>query len=262
MTKKILIVGGGEIGRPLEPEKGKGNYPIETLEIDREIIKLSGKANPKLVFLPTASGDSEGYVQVVKNYFGERLGCLVEPIYLIPKEGIVLPSISDIKEKIMGADIVYVGGGNTLKMITRWKEMGIDKILKEAHEKGIVLSGISAGGICWFKYGQSDSLKTLEDPLKLTIVEGLNLIPALHAPHFTREEYRHKSLQELTKTIPEVAIALEDCCALEIVDKGYRVIKSKSGAKAYKCYWKEGKYCKEIIPESLEFNNLEEILKS
>ncbi len=248
-NKKILIVGGGEMGRP--------GTEIETESIDREIIKLSGKAHPKLIFLPTASGDHKGYVEVVQKYFGTKLGCNVEPLHLIENA----PSLEEIKKKIFSADIVYVGGGNTLSMMNRWKELGVDKILKQAHKKGIVLSGISAGGICWFKYGQSDSLKTEQEPYKLTIVKGLNLIRGLHAPHFTREEYRHESLVHLTKSIPEIAIALEDCCALEIVDKKYRILSSKQGAKAYRCYWQEGKYHQEVIPQINEFSDLEVLLK-
>jgi dipeptidase E len=249
INKKILIVGGGEMGRP--------GTEIETELIDKEIIKLSGKSKPKLLFLPTASGDHAGYVEVVQKYFGERLGCKVETLYLIRETS----TSEEIKKKIFASDIIYVGGGNTLSMINKWKELGVDKILREAYEKGIVMSGISAGGICWFKYGQSDSLATKEEPQKLTVVNGLSLIEGLHAPHFTREVYRHESLKEMTKTIPEVAIALEDCCALEVIDQKYRILSSKAGAKAYKCYWKAGKYQQEVIPELKEFSSLEELLK-
>jgi dipeptidase E len=250
-TRKIMIVGGGEMGRP--------GTKIETEKIDKEIIRLSGKKNPKLLFLPTATQDSEGYVKVINGYFGERLGCKIDTL-LLYKEKL---SKKQIEEKIFGSDIIYVGGGNTLNMMNKWRELGVDKILKQAYSRGIVLSGISAGGICWFKYGQSDSLKTEEDPYKLTIVKGLGLIKALHAPHFTREKYRHASLKELTKEIQESAIALEDCCAMEIVDDSYRIITSdpKTKAKAYKCYWKSGKYHKEIIPQLKEFSELEELFR-
>jgi dipeptidase E len=257
MTKKLLIVGGGEMGRILSTEKGPVRAPIETLEIDKRIVELSEKAHPKLLFIPTASNDSKGYTKVMQEHFGERLGCRVEPLYLITES----LSREEIRKRILASDIIYVGGGSTLKLITKWRELGVDKILREAYEQGIVLSGISAGGICWFKYGQSDSLKTAEEPQKLILVEGIGLIPAIHAPHLTREPYRHESLQSLTKELPEVAIGLEDCAALEIIGDKYRIITSKPEAKAYKCYWKEGKYHKEQIPQLKEFSDLEGLLR-
>ncbi len=95
---KIVAIGGGEIGRP--------GTKIETKAIDREIIHLTGKKSPKLLFLPTASGDSEGYYEIVRNYFGKKLGCRVDVLYLI-KEKL---SKEQIERKILGSDIVYVGG--------------------------------------------------------------------------------------------------------------------------------------------------------
>src|SRR4030042_172523 len=102
---KIVAIGGGEIGR--------AGYPIETTSIDREIIRLSGKANPRLLFIPTASSDSEKYIETVKAHCGKRLGCRMDSLYLIREK----PSRQDIERKILGSDIIYVGGGNTLKML-------------------------------------------------------------------------------------------------------------------------------------------------
>ena len=76
--RKIVAIGGGEIGRP--------GFPIETLAIDKQIIASSGKKHPKLLFIPTASGDSEGYVQVVQKYFGKKLGCKVDTLYLVKQK--------------------------------------------------------------------------------------------------------------------------------------------------------------------------------
>ncbi len=246
---KIIAIGGGEIGRP--------GTRIETESIDKEIIRLSGKANPKLLFLPTASGDHPSYVNLVQKYFGERLGCRIEYLLLKKEEY----SHEELKQKILASDIIYVGGGNTLKMMKTWRELGVDKLLRQASEKGIVLSGVSAGAICWFKYGQSDSWKSVNSKLPYIRVQGINLIPCLHAPHFTREPERHADLKAIMKRTSGVAIALEDCTALEIVDGKYRVLSSKKEAKVYKCYWKAGKYCQETIPEIKEFSELEALLR-
>jgi len=247
--KKIIAIGGGEIGRP--------GYPVQTMKIDKEIITQTGKKNPKLLFIPTASNDSEGYTQVVKKHFGRRLGCKVEILNLIKEK----PSKKEIEKKILSSDIIYVGGGNTLKMMTIWKRTGTDQILKKAHEKGIVMSGLSAGSICWFKYGNSDSRKFTSGSKELIKVRGLGLINALHCPHYDVEKYRQKDLKRMMKTTPGVAIALENCTALELIDDKYRILKSNKDAKAYKIYWKKNKYYKEEIKQEKEFKPIKFLLK-
>ena len=117
---KIIAIGGGEIGRP--------SYPVETTKIDKEIMALSGKKKPRFIFIPTASSDSEGYVKTVKRHFGKRLNCRVDILYLIKEK----PSKKEIEKKILNSDIIYVGGGNTLKMMKIWRKYGVDKILKKA----------------------------------------------------------------------------------------------------------------------------------
>ena len=254
VERKIIAIGGGEIGRPKE---GGGFYPIETLAIDKEIIKQSGKKKPKLLFIPTASNDSQGYFEVVKKHF-QSLGCRVSPLYLI-KEKI---SKREIEQKILTSDIVYVGGGNTLAMMTLWRKKGIDKILKKAQKKGIVLSGLSAGAICWFLSGNSDSRKFTSGSKQLIKVSGLGLIEALCCPHYDKEVHRQKDLKRMMETTPKiVAIALEECTALEVVGEKYRLLKSKSTASAYKVFWKSGIFHKEKIISKKEFRSLTELLK-
>jgi len=247
--KKIIAIGGGEIGRP--------GYSIETTQIDKEIIGLTGKKNPKLLFIPTASSDSESYYEVVKKYFGKKLGCKTDVLYLI-KEDL---SQKEIKEKILKSNIVYVGGGDTLKMIRVWKKKGVDKILKQAYEKGIVLSGLSAGSICWFKYGISDSKRFTNSNADLIKVSGLGLINALHSPHYDFEKNRKLDLKKMMKKTSGVAIAIDNCCAIEVVDDKYRIINSRPSAKAYKVYWKDNRYYEEIVKKEKEFKSLKDLLK-
>jgi dipeptidase E len=247
--KRIVAIGGGEIGRP--------SFPIETAKIDKEIIRLTGKKNPRLLFLPTASSDSELYHDVVQKYFGKKLGCKVKVLNLIREKF----SQKEIKEKILSSDIIYVGGGNTLKMMKVWRKMGVDKILKLAHEKGIVLSGLSAGSICWFKYGSSDSRREKNPKADLIKVSGLGLIQAVHCPHYHFEKDRRADLKKMMKKTAGVAIALDNCSAIEVVGEKYRIITSKSSANAYKVYWKNNKYHEEKIKEEKEFKPLKELLK-
>ena len=251
---KIIAIGGGEMGRPHE---SGGFYPIETIPIDKEIVAQTYKKNPKLLFIPTASNDSEGYFEIVKKYFS-KLGCRVDVLYLI-KEKLTR---KQIENKILSNDIIYVGGGNTLKMMTIWRKIGVDKALKKAYKKGIILSGLSAGSICWFKFGNSDSRKYTSESNKLIKVMGLGLINALCCPHYDIEKHRQKDLKRMMKTtLNIISIALENCCALEVIDGKFRIIKSKPNAKGYKIFWKRGKYFKEEIIFKKEFEDLNNLLK-
>jgi len=142
MLRTIVAIGGGEI-------KTRG-----TAAIGREIIRLSHKKNPRRLFIPTASSDSERYWKHVQEYFGNFLKCKTDVLFLIKEQ----PSKERIRRQISSADIIYVGGGNTLQMMRIWRRLGVDKLLISAYENGTVLSGISAGAICWFDSGHSDSM--------------------------------------------------------------------------------------------------------
>ena len=227
---KIVAIGGGEIGRP--------GTEIETESIDKEIIKLTNKPNPLLLFLPTASGDSESYYDVVKGYFS-GLGCQTDVLYLTKN-----PSDEEIRDAILAADIIYVGGGNTKKMMKLWKERCVDHLLKDALKDDIVLSGLSAGSICWFKDGLSDSL-IMEGKDEWCDVEGLNFIPFTNCPHYATEK-RAQPFKELLRN-GSIGIALDECAALVKENNQYKIISSKPEANAYKCYWKDNQYHEEVL---------------
>ena len=168
---KIVAIGGYDKKEIIE----------ETTSINREILKLTGKKKPKVLFLPTASDDSDRYVRIFLNHFGKKLKCSTD-LLLLYKEKLTSKQIA---AKIMWADAIYVGGGNTLKMMNLWRKMGVDKMLKKAFTKGTVLSGISAGSICWFTSGVSDS-RQFKNPKSNEYIKvtGLGLIPVLHCPHY------------------------------------------------------------------------------
>ena len=242
-------MGGGEIGRP--------GYPVETTKMDKEIIKLTGKLHPRLLFVPTASFDSESYYEVVKQHFGKKLGCRVGVLYLMKDK----LTRKQIEEKAFNSDIIYVGGGNTANLMKVWRKTGFDEIVKKAGEKGAVLSGLSAGSICWFRYGLSDS-RGLNDPRAVLMkVSGLGLIGALHTPHYDIEPHRQRGLKLLMKKTPGVAIAIENRCAIEVIDDKYRIISSKKNVHAYKVYWEKNRFYREVIPQRKEFRLLSGILK-
>jgi dipeptidase E len=124
-------------------------------------------------------------------------------------------------------------------MMRLWRRLGIDKLLKAAYENGTVLSGISAGAICWFDSGHSDSM-SFYNPRKWKYinVKGLGLIPGMLCPHYnsmTLGVPRRKQFQNMIQKAGGIGIAIDNNCAIEFIDgKSYRVIRSKSYARAYR----------------------------
>jgi len=245
---RIIAIGGGEIGRP--------GFPVETTKIDQEIVRLSGKKHPRLLFIPTASSDSQTYLDTVQKHFGQRLGCIITNLLLIKEK----PSIKIIRSKILNTDIIYVGGGNTDKMLKIWRRYGIDKIIKQAYRKNIILSGLSAGAICWFKFGSTDS-KSSDRSDSYTKLKGLGLVSLTLSPHHIREKKRKPALIKIMKSTPGVGIALDDYSALEIVNDSYRIITSKSLPKAHKVYYQNKKLIYKPIKKQKLFLPLSELLQ-
>lgn len=244
---KIVAIGGGEISKQ------------ETLAIDKEIIKLSGKKSPKVLFIPTASSDALSYIDDFENYYGRLLGCTVDTLKLInqPVEH------KEITEKILNADIVYVGGGNTLMMMKLWRKLGVDKILKKAYQHGVVLCGISAGAICWFKFGNSDSRRFKNPVAKLIRVRGLGLLNGLLCPHYHSTKYatgRAASLKVMMKKTSGVALAIDDFGAIVFINEKYKVITARPCANAYKIYWSKNDFKREKIHQCSTFQSAKKLL--
>lgn len=244
---KIVAIGGGENGH------GKTQY--ETAVIDKEIIRLTGKSNPNFLFIGLANLYANRYYEVMKSIYGDMYGCNTD--YLTNEEH---RNFDIAQSKIQWADIIYVGGGNTLKLMTGWRKYGIDKLLIEAYEADKVLCGVSAGGICWCDYGNSDSRRFTSNSDKLIRVKGLGLINILFCPHINTEANRGDDLKRMMKTTHKIPAIAVDMGALEIVDNQYRILTSNSSATANKCYWKNGRYfCESIIDD--KFKPIEELYR-
>lgn len=240
--RTIVAIGGGELRN------------LETYEIDQYIVKATGKKNPKALFIPTASGEAKGYIDTFNEIYGERLGCITDSLLLLSEN---LTNVQ-IKEKIFSSDLIYVGGGNTIKMMEIWRSRNIDHYLKEAYKKGTVLSGLSAGSICWFKFGdrESNSYGDNNGEPGYICAEGLGLINAIHCPHY---ELGREDFDEIMKSQNLIGIALENNCALVIKDNEIRIIKSDINANGYKIVNNNGIITKELIQNS-DFNNINELL--
>src|SRR5690606_11574976 len=156
------------------------------LKIDQSIIALLGKKKPKVLFISTASSDSETYLRMFRNVYEEKLNCEVDVLKIAHGK----PMKKEMEKKISWANILYVGGGNTLKMMKRWRFLEIDQLLKKAARRDVVLCGVSAGSICWFEYGISDSLQFYRPRSNEYIrVKGLGLLPFINNPHFGSADF-------------------------------------------------------------------------
>jgi len=152
------------------------------LKFTRYIAELTHKKDPKICFVPTASADNESNIELWHRYC-KKLN--IKP-YILKVWVASDKANQSFEEQLQGMDAIVVGGGNTLNMLAIWKAQGIDRIMKQALEKGIILAGGSAGSICWFQSGISDSR-----PVNLSVVEGLAFLPYSHCPHYAKEEKKN-----------------------------------------------------------------------
>jgi dipeptidase E len=224
---QIIALGGG--GFSMEPEN-----PL----LDRYILNQSDKITPKICFIPTASGDSDNYISRFYDFF-EKYQC--QPSHL----SLFKPPTRDLESFLLEKDIIYVGGGNTKNLLVLWKEWGIDSILNKAWEQGVVLAGISAGSICWFEEGVTDSFGEELEPLKC-----LGFLKGSNCPHYDGEANRKSSYQELVaKGKIKSGFATDDGVALHYIDQELsKIVSSRPNAKAYKVYF--DKTVKEIEIET------------
>ncbi len=206
-----------------------------------EIIKLTGKEKPKICYLPTASGDSE---RSIIRWYDLVSDLSVEPSV----QRVWISSYNQKKsfeEVLLNVDAIVVGGGNTLNMIAIWKAQGIDVALKKALEKGIVLAGGSAGSLCWFVNGTTDSR-----PGELSVVEGLGFLDYSHSPHYASEEYRRPLYQKNIKNgIFKAGYAMDNYSG--IIFKNGEPFRVVSLGDEYNCYFvsmKDG----EVVEEKLK----------
>ena len=186
---------------------------------------------PRLVFLPTATVDDPGYVAVVEEHYGHRLGCHVTPLLLYSRT----LSDADIERVLQSADIVYVGGGNTLRMMNLWRRRGVDQIIRRAAAEGTVLAGVSAGAICWCSFGVSDSrsFTSTDESWDYIAVRGLGLVDIVLCPHFDCDPGRRSGAASIARRRRLTTLGLDDCTALQVVDDSWRILSSREGSTAY-----------------------------
>ena len=210
-AKQIIPIGGGGFYRD-----------GENLELEKYVIRQSGAENARVCFVPTASGEPDHYIASFYAAF-LKLGCQPSVLTFFKRT-------PDLRSFLLNQDVIYVGGGNTKSLIAVWRDWGVIEILRQAWESGIVLTGVSAGAICWFEQGLTDSFSDGLRPLNC-----LGFLPGSCCPHFDGEAQRRPSYHKLLAA-GEIAagVAIEDWTAIHYRDSElHRVISSKRGARAY-----------------------------
>lgn len=223
-----IICIGGLVGLK---NKEKVFIPYSPRKIDFEIMKLSTKVNPKVLFIGTASSEREDYYISFKNAY-ESLGAIVENLCVLNSN----ITFEEIRKKILSSDIIYVGCGKTKFMMDVWKSKGIDKCLIEAYKKDIILAGMSAGSYCWFKYNYE-------------MIEGLDLIHMINCVHYDeKSKEKKKQFYDNIKKNNLRGIAIDNDASLIFSGTDYKIVKNYENSKAYDIVFEDGKYIeKEII---------------
>jgi peptidase E len=171
---RILAFGGAS----LDPSSIDG-------PLHQHLLDLTGRERPRICFLPTAGGDSAEYIANFYGFFAGR----AEATHL----GLVTRRVDDIESFLLSQDVIYVGGGNTANMLAIWRVHGVDVALRRAWEDGVILAGPSAGAICWFESGLTDSFGPALAPLK----DGLRFVKGSFCPHYDAESLRRPRYLEV-----------------------------------------------------------------
>lgn len=219
MKRQLFTMGGG--GFLMESEKSP---------LDSFFLGLSGKSKPKVCFVGTASGDSAGFHE--KFYNAMKLH-EVEASHL----SLFKPPLGSLEEFVLSKDVIYVGGGNTRNLLVLWKEWGLDSILRKAYERGVVLGGISAGSICWFEEGLTDSVTG-----KLMKLDCLGFLPGSNCPHYDGEPERRPAYQREILAGMKPGIACDDGVAGYFVNEQLvEFVSERREAKAFRVQVEDGR---------------------
>ncbi|MBW4029313.1 MAG: peptidase E [Acidobacteria bacterium] len=166
-----------------------------------EALALTGQTRPKVCLVLSASGDDAGYYALAYEAFNEA-GCDVSALRLFPQ-----PS-ADPEERLGSSDLVWVGGGSVANLLALWRLHGLDEAMRAAWERGVILSGVSAGSLCWHVGGTTDSF----GPDLMPVTNALGLLPYANGVHYDSEAQRRPLLHQLMRegVLPDIAYATDD----------------------------------------------------
>lgn len=213
--KRIVAIGGGELREKT------------TLEIDTFIASLVKNPEKRTyaLFIPTASHDSKPYFNTFRKTYTSVLDCKVDVAITTKGE----MSMDHVAEKFAKADIIYVGGGDTAYMMQEWAKSGVDKLIFDAYERGVVICGLSAGAICWFEKAHSDYLKMEGESQEYAVLDGYGLLDGICVPHYSEQD-RIESFEKMSKDYDR-AICIENDCGVYFEDG--KLVGAVGKGKAY-----------------------------
>jgi len=177
--RRLFVIGGNAFDGALPPHL-----------LLRYMLSMTKKNDPTVCYLPTAKGDS---AEMITRWYEtmNEFKCRPRHLRLFGNSS----QMKNLDKRLLSADAIFVGGGNTLNMLAIWKAQGVDKILRQAWEKGILLAGESAGMICWFEQGVTDSR-----PGKISLLDGLGFLKGSACPHYHDEPDRKPVYQEMVRS--------------------------------------------------------------
>lgn len=219
MTRRIFACGGD--GWPTDP-----GHPA----IEERMLALLGADAPRVLFLPTASGDSGNLISRFYEFFAPR-GCRCDHL------AVFRPHPRSVERAIADQDLVYVGGGSTANLLALWSLHGVDAALRAAYARGVAMAGVSAGAICWFRHGLSNSLGRGFAP-----VDGLGLLPSAFCPHVDGDPGRAPALEAAVAAgrFP-AAYGVDDGAALVFADETLtEVVSARDGRGARRVSLRDG----------------------
>lgn len=209
---RVIAIGGGGF------MMGSENSPV-----DQYLAEAPAKPRPKICFISTASGDRVDHIDLFYEAFS-RLQCCCSHLAFFRKSREGSLSLREFDRQLAEQDLIFVGGGNTFSMLAVWEMWGLGKALRRIGNNGTILSGMSAGAICWFDWGISDSFG---DDL-LRPVEGLGLIKGICTAHFNGDPRKDEILRDsLEHGISDVGYAIDDDALLDF-NNGWVTLRSFS----------------------------------
>ena len=169
-----------------EPDDRYGARPGPLV---RYAVELSGAESPRVCALHTATGDDAARRAI---WYAAVAGAGWRPSHLAL---FPMPNVDDLREHLLAQDVVWVGGGSVANLLALWRLHGVDTALREAWEAGVVMTGGSAGSLCWFEGGTTDSF----GPELRPVTNGLAFLPGSTCPHYDSEERRRPLYQRLVR---------------------------------------------------------------
>lgn len=208
--RQIVALGGG--GFSEEPDN-----PV----LDEYVLDATGRDRPRVLFVATAGGDNPGYIV---RFYKAFSGGHCDPGHL----ALFNRTIDDVRSVLLAQDVIYVGGGNTVNLLAVWRAHGIDLVLREAWQRGVVLAGLCAGSMCWFESGVTASFGTRLEPLS----GGLGFLAGSNCPHY---RLRRDAYLGALRGGMAPGLAADDGVALHFVERRLAaVVASREDRGAYR----------------------------